>query len=173
VSIATRLVLDESGANLAMTRLYGRAASNQRLHWPSPYARGSHYSIIAAISPHKIVASWYCDGPIEGHFFSEFIKHCLVPVLTSRHCLVMDNVAFHKVKEAVTQVEKTGARILFLPPYSPDLSPIELMWSKIKSVLRKYSAKTAEDFQSAISAAFHSICPLDLKHYFKHCGFKP
>ncbi len=85
----------------------------------------------------------------------------------------MDNVAFHKVKEAVTQIEKTGARILFLPPYSPDLSPIELMWSKIKSVLRKYSAKTAQDFQSAIFPAFHSICSMDLNHYFKHCGFKP
>lgn len=143
------------------------------MHCPAPYARGNHYSIIAAISPSHILASWYCEGAIDGYFYSQFIEHCLVPILTPRHHLIMDNVAFHKVKEAVTRIEKTGARILYLPPYSPDLSPIEFMWSKIKSVLRKYAARTAEDFQRAISAAFYSICPLDLNHYFMHCGFKP
>lgn len=166
------IVLDESGAHLAMTRRYGRSASDQRLHCPTPYARGSHYSIIAAISPHKIVASWYCEGAIDGYFFSEFIKNCLVPILTPRHGLIMDNVAFHKVREAVTLIEKTGARILYLPAYSPDLSPIELMWSKIKSILRKHAARTTEAFQTAISDAFHSIHSLDLKHWFMHCGFK-
>jgi len=165
------IVLDESGAHLAMTRRYGRAESHQRLHYPVPYARGNNYSMIAAITPYKIVGSWYCEGAIDGHFFTEFISHFLVPILTSHYGIIMDNVAFHKVKPAIELIEKTGARIFYLPPYSPDFSPIEMMWSKIKSVLRKQAARTAEVFQKAISKAFHSIKRLDLKHWFQYCGF--
>lgn len=167
------IVLDESGAHLAMTRGYGRGESHERLYYPTPYARGNNYSVIAAITSEEIVGSWYCEGAIDGHFFTEFVRHFLVPILTPKHGVVMDNVAFHKVKPAVELIEKTGACIFYLPPYSPDFSPIEMMWSKIKSVLRKYAARTVEAFQQAISIAFHSIQKLDLIHWFKHCGFRP
>lgn len=166
------IVLDESGAHLAMTRYYGRAESHQRLCYSVPYARGNNYSMIAAITPKKIVGSWYCEGAIDGHFFTEFIKHFLVPMLTPNHGVVMDNVAFHKVKPAVELIQNTGAQIFYLPPYSPDFSPIEMMWSKVKAVLRKQAARTADAFQKAIAKAFYSIQNLDLKNWFIHCGFK-
>ncbi len=166
------IVIDESGANLAMTRNYGRIATNQRLHCPRPYHRGNKYSIISAISLKKIVASIYCENSIDGEFFSGFVKTCLVPELGPQHTIIMDNVAFHKIKAVEEIIKETGAKIIYLPPYSPDLSPIELMWSKIKSVLRKYGARTAETFQQAIHAGFTSITSSDLFGWFKHCGYK-
>ena len=164
--------MDECGANLAMVRNYGRIANGERLHCPTPYHRGSKYSIIGAINTKKIVASIYCENSVDGEIFTSFIKSCLVPFLEVRHKVIMDNVAFHKVKEAEELIKGTGAELIYLPPYSPDLSPIELMWSKIKSVLRKYAARTAESFQQAISTAFHSVNSSDLLGWFKHCGYR-
>ena len=165
------IVLDECGANLAMSRNYGRIENGQRLHCPRPYQRGNKYSVISAISTQKIVASLYCEDSINGEVFSSFIETCLVPHLEKRHKVIMDNVAFHKVKEVEKMITATGAELIYLPPYSPDLSPIELMWSKIKNILRKYSARTADSFQNAISIAFHAVKESDLIGWFKHCGF--
>jgi transposase len=145
-----------------MTRTYGRIFGGNRLYYPVPYHRGSKYSIIGAISYQKIVASLYCEDSINGDIFSEFIEQCLVPILEPRHHVIMDNVAFHKIEKAENLIKATGANIIYLPPYSPDLSPIELMWSKIKTVLRKYAARTADCFQQAISEAFYSITSSDL-----------
>ncbi|MFN7097173.1 MAG: transposase [Gammaproteobacteria bacterium] len=164
--------MDESGANLAMARNYGRIANGQRLHCPTPYHRGSKYSIISAISTEKIVASLYCENSIDGEIFSSFIENRLVSVLQTRHKVIMDNVAFHKVKEAEELIKATGAQLIFLPPCSSDLSPIELMWSKIKCVLRKFAARTAENFQRALSAAFHSVNSNDLLGWFEHGGYR-
>jgi transposase len=155
-----------------MSRHYGRIESGERLHCPRPYHRGSKYSIISAISTKRIVASIYCEDSIDGDIFTSFIETCLVPELATRHKVIMDNVAFHKVKTAEELIKGTGAELIYLPPYSPDLSPIELMWSKIKCILRKYAARTAEDFQQAISTAFHSINSADLHGWFKHCGYR-
>lgn len=166
------VVLDESGANLAMVREYGRSDSGKRICLPKPFHRGSKYSIISAISPKKIVASLYCNGSIDGDLFSGFIEHCLAPELTPRHKVMMDNVAFHKVKKAEELIKETGAMILYLPPYSPDLSPIEMMYSKIKSILRKCAARTAETFQDAISAAFYAIKEKELVNWFAACGYR-
>lgn len=155
-----------------MARNYGRVASGERLYCPTPYHRGSKYSIISAISTEKIVASIYCENSVDGEIFSSFLESCLVPELKARHKVIMDNVAFHKVKQAEQLIKATGAELIYLPPYSPDLSPIELMWAKIKSVLRKYAARTAESFQEAISAAFHLVNSNDLLGWFKHCGYR-
>jgi transposase len=155
------IVLDESGAHLAMTRRDGRIASHQRLQYAAPYARGSQYSMISAISTQAIVASLYCEQAIEGDFFTGCLDTQLMPHVTPRHCIIMDNVAVHKVKRAVKLIEKTGAKIVYLPPYSPDLSPIEWMGSKINSVLKKQAASTVESFQEALSLAFHAISPRD------------
>lgn len=166
------IFLDESGAHLAMTRLYGRTFGGSRLRWPTPYHRGNKFSLISAISTEKVVASLYFEESIEGELFSGFVEHCLCKTLEPRHKLIMDNVAFHKVKRAEELIKATGAEIIYLPPYSPDYSPIELMWSKIKSVLRAKAARTCEEFQEAINAAYHSICTSDLTGWFKHCGYE-
>ena len=172
VSAEEFIILDESGANLSMTREYGRSVGGQRLHCPRPYLRGSHYSIMSAISPNKVVASLYCEGAVNGDIFTSFIEECLVPELTLGNKVVMDNVSFHKVASVEKLIKQTGAQILYLPPYSPDLSPIELMWSKIKALLRKFAARTAEEFFSAMQAAFRAINTDDLRGWFQHCGYR-
>lgn len=165
------LVLDESGANLAMARMYGRIQDGNRLVLPKPYHLGNKYSIISTISTQKIMASLYCSDSIDGEVFSTYIEQCLAPMLEPRHKIIMDNVAFHKVSKAAGIIKKIGAEIIFLPPYSPDLSPIELMWSKIKSILRKFAARTEETFHKAIKTAFQCVQQVELKRWFKHCGY--
>jgi len=166
------IVLDESGAHLAMTRLYGRALGQSRVRTAVPYHRGSKYSIISAISTEKIVASLYCEDSIDGDFYTGFVEQCLVPILEPRHKVIMDNIAFHKVNKAEELILSTGAQLIYLPPYSPDLSPIELMWSKIKTVLRGHAARTTQDFQNAMCAAFHAIQSSDLLNWYRHCGYR-
>jgi transposase len=165
------LVLDESGANLAMARIYGRVQGSNRLVLSKPYHLGNKYSIISTISTQRIIASLYCSDSIDGDIFTTYIEQCLAPTLESRHKVIMDNVAFHKVGRAGEVIKNTGAEIIYLPPYSPDLSPIELMWSKIKSILRKFAARTEETFHNAIKIAFQSVQAVELEAWFKHCGY--
>ena len=172
INVEDLIVLDESGAQLGMMRERGRVSSNERLVCAAPYKRGNKYSIMSAISTEKVVASLYCEDSVDGSIFAHFIEQCLVPNLEARHKVVMDNVPFHKMKYIEKLILATGAEIIYLPPYSPDLSPIELMWSKIKSILKKYAAQTAESFQDSMYEAFHAVTVSDLKGWFKHCGFK-
>ncbi len=154
-----------------MARDYGRALCGQRLHCPKPYHRGNKFSIISAISIEKIVASLYIENSFDGDTFTGFIEQCLAPELKPRHKVIMDNVSFHKVKAAETLIRATGAEIIYLPPYSPDLSPIELMGAKIKTLLKKQAARTKDTFLEAMKFAFHAINSQDLKGWFKHCGY--
>lgn len=163
--------LDESGANLAMTRIYGRIAQDQRLTLPCPYARGSKYSIISAISINEIMAAVYTSGSVNGEVFLHFLEHSLGPNLRSNQTVILDNVSFHKVKGVKELVESTGAKVLYLPPYSPDFSPIENMWSKIKSYLRKLAARCDRSFKKAIKVNFESIQKNDLFGWYKNCGY--
>lgn len=127
---------------------------------------------MSAISVNKVVASLYCENSVDGTIFTSFIENCLAPELTPNNKVVMDNVAFHKVAEVEKIIKNTGATIIYLPAYSPDLSPIEMMWSKIKNILRKFAARTQESFFTAIQTAFNSIEKSDLFGWFKHCGYK-
>jgi transposase len=111
-----------------MTRTYGRIAQNQRLILPCPYARGSKYSIISAISICEVMAALYTNGSVDSQIFLHFLEYSLVPNLKPNQTIILDNVSFHKVKGVKELIESTGARVLYLPPYSPDLSPIENMW---------------------------------------------
>jgi transposase len=154
-----------------MARTYGRVQGNSRLVLPKPYHLGNKYSIISTISTQKIIASLYCSDSIDGEVFTTYIEQCLAPTLEPRHKIIMDNVAFHKVSRAAEIIKNTGAEIVYLPPYSPDLSPIELMWSKIKSILRKLAARTEETFHNAIKTAFQSVQAVELAGWFKHCGY--
>ena len=154
-----------------MARMYGRIQGSTRLVLPKPYHLGNKYSIISTISTQKIIASLYCSDSIDGDIFTTYLEQCLVPILEPRHKIIMDNVAFHKVRKVAEIINHTGAEIIYLPPYSPDLSPIELMWSKIKSILRKFAARTQETFQHAIKTAFQSIQSIELERWFKHCGY--
>ena len=154
-----------------MTRVYGRAPQGQRLVLPCPYARGSKYSIISAISISEVIAALYTSGSVDSNVFLHFLEYSLGPNLKSNQTVILDNVSFHKVKGVKELIKSSGAQILYLPPYSPDLSPIENMWSKIKSYLRKLEARCNETFRKAIKIAFTGIQKTDLLGWYKNCGY--
>jgi len=170
--LPSRLIfLDESGANLSFCRDYARILGGERIKMPKPHARGNYYSLIGAIGLDAVKAALYGKWATNGVTFLTFIRECLVPTLETGDIVLMDNVSFHKsvgVKEAI---ESVGATLVLLPPYSPDFSPIENMWSKIKSILRKLAPRTEKQFKKAVSVAFSSITKKDLAGWFKHCGY--
>lgn len=154
-----------------MSRLYGRAQGKKRVKGFSSFHPGQRTTLIGALGCQgfkaSLFGSWYTDGSI----FLTFIQQSLVPTLVPGDVVVMDNLSAHKVAGVKEAIEKAGARLLYLPPYSPDLSPIELAWSKIKNVLRKSAALTPRKLHKAICNAFHSVTKSDSLAWFKYCGY--
>ena len=165
------IFLDESGAHLGFARDYARIIGGKRIKSAVPYARGHAYSMISAIGLDEVRASLYGEWAVNGEIFTVFIVSCLVPMLKKGDIVIMDNVSFHKVKGALAAIEAAGAKVKFLPPYSPDFSPIENMWSKIKAILRKLSPRTDKEFKKSISEAFKAVMESDLQGWFQHCGY--
>ena len=165
------IFIDESGANLQMASTYGRAKGSNRVKMPVPFNRGPQFSMIGAVSTEKVEAALYGEWATDGDIFTTFIEQQLVPQLNTEHLVIMDNVKFHKQANIAEIIALTGAKIVFLPPYSPDFSPIEKMWSKIKNILRKLSPRTLEEFQNSIQIAFKEIRKIDLVAWFKCCGY--
>jgi transposase len=165
------IFIDESGANLSMSSQYGRAEGGTRVKMPVPFDRGNTFSMIGAISTQKVEAAVYGEWATDSTIFLGFIETLLVPQLRPSHIVIMDNVKFHLQKAVKEAIEATGANVLFLPAYSPDLSPIEPMWSKIKSILRKLAPRTVKEFKKAVRFAFKQINKNDLINWYKHCGY--
>ena len=153
-----------------MTPRYGRAYGGQRAVSYAPYQRGHKLSILSAISVRKVEAAMYLQGSANGEVFKHFLEHHLCPVLKHNHVVIMDNVSFHKIQMATDLIESKGARVLYLPPYHPELNPIEEMWSKLKNRLRHLKARTLPDFKKAIKKSFLQISQSDLQGWFQHAG---
>ncbi len=171
VRVKDLIFIDESGAHLQMSPRYGRAYGKERAIVKAPYKRGNQMTMIVAISIKKVEAALYGEWNANTEIFSTFIEEHLCPLLKKRHVVVMDNVGFHKSEKVISQIEATGAKCLYLPPYHPELNPIEEMWSKVKSILRKLSARNLEDFKKAIKVAFESVVDRDLLGWFQHAGY--
>jgi len=154
-----------------MAPRYGRAISSERVFIPVPYQRGCQITMMGAISVEKIEAAMYGDWSANGDIFLNFLERWLCPILHDEHVVVMDNVRFHQVTGVEELIKSKGARVVYLPPYSPELNPIEEMWSKIKFILRKLSARTFLDFKHAIKIAFESVNSNDLTGWFRHAGY--
>jgi transposase len=154
-----------------MAPLYGRGYCGERVAASVPFNRGNRLTMISAISFEKVEAALYGEWATNGEIFLNFIVKSLCPVLKKRHFVIMDNVAFHQVCGVKDAIESTGAKLIYLPPYSPDLNPIEPMWGKIKNCLRKESARTLDKFAKSIKIAFTSIQSVDLAGWYKHCGY--
>lgn len=157
------IFLDESGANLGMTSDYARAEGVQRAKMPKPFDTGEKFSIIGAVSLTGIVAMMYVACAVNGNIFKAYIEQLLVPKLHRGKFVIFDNVSFHKSKELIELIEQTGAKVVFLPPYSPDLSPIEKMWSKIKEILRRKKARSKAEFHNALLEAITSVNDSDFE----------
>lgn len=163
--------IDESGANLMMDLSYARAEGGARIKMPKPHARGSTFSMIGAVTFNKVLAATYGEWSTTGEIFNTFLERCLCPKLKPYHHVLLDNISFHKSDSAIKLIENTGAKIIYLPPYSPEFSPIENMWSKVKNILRKLAARTVDDFHKGMRVAFKSISAENLSGWFNHCGY--
>jgi transposase len=163
--------VDESGVNRGMTRRYGRSPQGQRVYGSAPRNYGPNVSVLGALSLGGLLTSGHVEGAIDGELFQLFVDRALVPRLWPGAVVVIDNLTIHKAARVREAIEAVGARLIYLPPYSPDLNPIELAWSKLKSRLRKAAARTTKALQRALSEAIAAISPSDAQGYFAHCGY--
>ena len=163
--------IDESGSNLAMTRLYGRSEKGKRVYDSVPASRGKNLTIIGAIALKGLVAFINILGASNSVMFEAFIATLLVPNLWKGACVILDNASIHKEKDIRPIIEEAEARLEFLPPYSPDLSPIENCWSKVKSRIRSMSPRTYAELEKALAQAFSEITLKDIHNWFTHCCY--
>ena len=168
-----RLVfLDESGVNLNMTRRYGRAVGKTRVYDHVPLNTPRNTTLLSSIRledasmVHKEIT-----GALNGATFLEYIRNDLSPTLKPGDIVIMDNLKVHKVNGVRQAIEQKGASVLYLPPYSPDLNPIEMLWSKIKAFLRKEKARDAALLIDAIEKAYSTISCEDMLGWFSAAGY--
>ncbi len=163
--------LDESGAQLNLTRRYGWAPRGQRVREAVPTGHGTQLTTLASLSLDGVQTAVTFRGALTGALFYQYVETVLVPNLRAGDVVLLDNLAAHKVCGVVEAIEGCGAHVRYLPPYSPDLNPIELGWSKVKSTIRQAKARTPEALHAALSAALESVSPSDSLHWFAHCGY--
>lgn len=171
VDVERLVFLDESGVNTAMFRRYGRCRRGERLVDPVPAGHWRSDTLLAAVRLDGVVAPMVLDGPVTGESFAEYVRLALVPELRPGDIVVMDNLPAHKGAAVEEAIERAGCRLAYLPPYSPDLNPIEPMWSKVKSAVRKAAARTFEALVDAVGDALRSVTAEDCDGYFEHCGY--
>lgn len=163
--------LDESGANLGLTRLFGRAAPGERIVEATPGYSGPHYTVIATLGWKNVTAPWILEGAMNGVAFEVYVRTQLLPTLHRGDIVVMDNLSAHTGETIRQLIEAQGARLQFLPPYSSDFNPIELCWSKVKAALRAAKARTFDTLLEAVAKALRSISLTDIQNWFAHCGY--
>lgn len=167
IDLERLLFLDETGITTTMTRLYGRAPAGQRVHEATPQSHWKVVTLIGALRSSGIVAPMTVEAATDGEVFLAYVENFLCPVLRSEDVVVMDNLSAHKVDGIRQLIETRGARLLYLPPYSPDLNPIEKAWSKIKQILRAIKARSTETLDQAIDEALHHITADNAKAWFR------
>jgi transposase len=169
---AKKLVfVDESGANTAMTRARGRAPRGERVAGAVPNSHWSTVTMIGALRLEGVAAAATVDAATDAPIFRSFVTDALVPALRRGDVVAWDGLAPHKAAGVEEAVQAAGARLLPLPPYSPDLSPIEPMWSKVKQALRGAEARTPDALGEAAADAFASVTADDARGWFGQCGF--
>lgn len=154
-----------------MTRRYGRALRGQRVHDAVPKNFGRNVSMIGSLSWYGMQAVMTVEGAVDAVVFRAYVRHVLVPTLRPGDIVVMDNLSVHKVQDIEAMITGAGAQLIYLPPYSPDWSPIEPCWSKIKTQLRGIKARTREALDQALTNVIGKISNSDARGWFKHCGY--
>jgi transposase len=168
----SRLVfIDETWAKTNMAPLCGWCRKGQRLNSKAPFGHWKTMTFIAALRCDRIDAPCVFDGPINGQGFVDYVEQCLVPVLKPGDIVILDNLSSHKAKAARKAIRRAGARLLFLPPYSPDLNPIEQVFSKLKHFMRKAAERTKENVWKKIGQLIDLFPPDECANYFKNSGY--
>ena len=168
---AKLVFLDESGAKTDMTRLRGRATRGKRVYDTAPHGHWCTTTMISSIRHDGTTACMTIEGPTTTDVFRAYVRHILVPTLRPGDMVILDNLSSHKNADTLALIEQTGATVKFLPAYSPDLNPIEKMWSKIKEFLRAAKARTQEALEEAIANALNKISARDAAGWFQSCGY--
>lgn len=142
-----------------------------RISSPEPKNKGNNISIVSAICSTGVLAAMFCVCTFNGSAFECFIENHLLPYLRSGQILIMDNVSFHKCPLIIKKLKDIGVSVVFLPPYSPEFNPIENMWSKIKTFLRRQKIRTLKSFELYLKQALESVTEDDCDGWFSHCGY--
>ena len=165
------MFLDESSINLAYFRLYGRANKSKRIKQGVKDCRFQRQSILSTLSINAKQIPFIFDGTLNKELFSMYIEKYLAESLAHDDILVLDNCSVHKSKLVIETLEKHKINFTFLPPYSPDFNPIELLWSKMKSSLRTLKARNKPDLNTAICKALDGVSHSNAINWFRHCGY--
>jgi transposase len=163
--------VDESGTNISLTRVYGWAPHHQRATGSVPRNHGKNTTLVAALAPDGLHEPWMIEGAMDTDSFTWYITEQLAPTLRPGQVVVVDNLSAHKADRIRQAIEARHCHLLFLPPYSPDFTPIEQAFSKIKAILRGLGARTREALQEAVGLAIEAITPHDAAAWFAHAGY--
>ncbi len=165
--------VDETSATIALTRRYARAPKGQRATGVTPRNYGKSTTMVAALSLQGLGPVMTIEGAVDTIAFDVYVERFLCPSLRAGQVVVWDNLSVHKAEVVRTRVEAAGCNVLFLPPYSPDLSPIELTFSKVKEGLRAIGARTQTELNEAITTVINKVVASDAIGWFSHCGYPP
>jgi transposase len=167
------LFVDECGSNIALTPLYARAPRGQRAYGTVPRNRGKNTTLLAGLTLAGIQAPMILEGAVDTPAFEAYVEQVLAPTLKPGQVVVLDNLSVHKGARVRQAIEARGCQVLFLPAYSPDFTPIEEAFSKLKTWLRRLGARTREALEEAIAQALERITVQNAHGWFWHCGYLP
>ena len=165
------MFLDETWASTNMARRYGRCPRGRRLVCPVPHGHGKTTTFVAALRPGGLTAPLVIDGALNGDLFVAYVEQQLLPTLRPGDVVILDNLSSHKRAAARVAIEAAGASVRFLPPYSPDLNPIEQAFAKLKALLRAAGERTVEGLGDFLGKALDAFSPEECRNYFRHCGY--
>lgn len=168
---ADLVFVDETSTHTALTRRRSRAPRGERAVGRAPRNHGPNVTLLATLTPEGIGPAVAIPGAVDGAAFVAYAEHILAPSLRPGQVVILDNLSAHTREEARTAVEAVGARLLFLPAYSPDFTPIELAFAKIKEHLRAAAERTPEGLFAATAAAIDAVSATDAQGFYAHCGF--
>jgi transposase len=166
------IFVDETSTNTKLTKRTGWSPKGQRYKTHAPFGKWHTQTFIAGLRCHGMIAPWIVDAPMNGQRFEAWIETQLAPELQPGDVVILDNVGFHKSERAADLVRQCGAWMLFLPPYSPDLNPIEMAFSKLKALLRKKAARTFEALCKALGDICSLFDPTQCRNFFKAAGYE-
>jgi transposase len=164
--------VDEMGTNTSLSTMYAWAPKGQRAYWCVPRNRGANTTVLSSMSVEGMGPSLTVEGATTSVVFEAYVEQVLAPELRKGQVVVMDNLTAHKGERVKELIEEQGCELIYLPPYSPDLNPIEEAFSKVKRLLRKAEARTKEVLVEAIGSALSAVTSEDARGFFEHCGYR-
>jgi transposase len=170
---AKLIFIDETSASTKMARLRGRAKRGERCRAPIPHGHWKTTTFTAGLRLDGLAAPMLLDGAMNGPAFLAYAEQVLAPELSPGDIVIMDNLPAHKVSGVRQAIEKAGARLLLLPPYSPDFNPIEMAFAKLKALLRKAAARTIDDLWEVIANCISQFSTAECRNYFQAAGYDP